>query len=216
MVEYMAHIKKPFSDIKTLVIGTVIGIIPIVSLLNTGFGLVSANNYLSGNKSLAEWKTDSIVDMLTKAIMSIIVSFVYLLPAMIVFGIVFGGSALSILGGGDVGAIYGTIAVLGLFGILGALLVFVGLLMIPMALMNMLKNGFGAAFSFGTVLKKVFTGKYIVTIIVSMVYMFVLAILFGVLSIIPIIGSLVGIGLMSFLGNATVMPMYAETYNEIQ
>ncbi|HLC36661.1 MAG TPA: hypothetical protein VJK05_03590 [archaeon] len=54
MAEYVEAIKKPFGDIKTLVIGTVIGIIPIVNFLLFGYGLMTMKKVLSGKKELVE------------------------------------------------------------------------------------------------------------------------------------------------------------------
>ncbi len=42
MVDIVGGIKKPFSDIKTLIISTIIGAIPIVNFLLFGYALKTA------------------------------------------------------------------------------------------------------------------------------------------------------------------------------
>ena len=65
MVDYMAAIKRPFQDLTTLVIGIIIGLIPIVQLLVTGFGLKCAQASLNNNPALPKWQ-DNIVDTIVK------------------------------------------------------------------------------------------------------------------------------------------------------
>ena len=48
MVDYVEAIKKPFSDLKTLAIGTILSAIPLVNLLASGFALKVAEDTIKG------------------------------------------------------------------------------------------------------------------------------------------------------------------------
>ncbi len=220
MVDYMAAIKKPFEDVKTLVIGIIIGLIPIVSLLNTGYGVLTAKNVLAGDKKLLPWNFGKLVDMIVGLIIVLIISIVYAIPGLILFAIGLAGAIGILLGGianpnALVPAILSAIAAGGLFLLIGALLWIIAGFLLPMAIMNYIKtNNLGAAFDFKVVLKKALRINYIVSLVVLIIYSFVLAIIFGIISLIPIIGALIGYGLMSFLTAVTSYTIFAETYAE--
>lgn len=55
MVDYIENIKKPFSDVKTLIIGIILSIIPIVNLLVSGYVLKVAEDSIKGKKGLREF-----------------------------------------------------------------------------------------------------------------------------------------------------------------
>ena len=74
----------------------------------------------------------------------------------------------------------------------------------------------GAAFSIGEIIKKAFTGKYLISWIVAIVYSIVLMIIAGMISIIPIAGVFIGMGIMAYLGTVTNYTIFAETYKELR
>ena len=220
MVDYMGAIKKPFEDLTTLVIGIVIGIIPIVQLLNTGYGVLTAKKVLAGDKKLMAWDFGKIVDMIIAIIMVIIIVIVYSIP----------GTALALLGLAGaigillanvanplnaIGAIGTAIAAGGLFLLLAGLIWLVAILLLPMAIMNYAqKNSITAAFDLGTILKKTARVNYLVSLIVLVIYTIILSIVAGIISLIPAVGALIAAGVLSFLLTVTGYSIMAETYSE--
>ncbi len=55
MADFVKALKVPFSSIKTLAIGVLIGAIPVVNLLLLGFGLSEAQRELRGKKKRVKW-----------------------------------------------------------------------------------------------------------------------------------------------------------------
>ncbi len=105
MVSLGVAIKRPFQDIKTAIVGIILGMIPIVNLLTIpGFALRNAKRSLEGDDSLLGWGDWG--DIIVKSILLIVLLLIY------------------------VGIIIGIfLAVLGIFlGILGLLGLSVGML----------------------------------------------------------------------------------------
>lgn len=220
MVDYMAAIKKPFEDVKTLVIGIIVGIIPIISLLNSGYGILTAKNVLAGDKKLMAWDFNKLVDMIVGFIMALIIGIVYMIPGLAFFAIGLAGAVAILLSGIAnpttlVNAILPAIAAGGIFLLIGVLLLIIAAILTPMAIMNYVKtNSLGGAFDFSTVLKKALRVNYIVALIVLIIYGIVLAIISGIISLIPVVGALISIGLISFLTTVTSYTVFAEVYAE--
>ena len=223
MVDYAAAIKKPFQDTQTLIIGIIVGFIPIISMLVTGYAMGMARNVLNGNNKLPKWDPGQFVQYVKDIIFKIIISIVYMIPAGILFLI--GGAALigtiftAIVSGADGTAlaaeIFSGLAAGGIFLLLGGLLAFIGGLFSTMGLFFYLKEGtLGAAFQFSAILKKILTGTFWVTVVVMIIYTVILFIIFGLLSIIPVIGSMIGAGLLVFLSTVTSYQMFAEVFKE--
>jgi len=98
LVDFVAGLKRPFQDIKTLVIGIILGMIPFVSMLTLpGFGLRAAERTLKGDNKLPDW-FENIGDVIVKSVMTIIISLIYMLPAIIVLVVAIVLFAANILG----------------------------------------------------------------------------------------------------------------------
>lgn len=220
MVDYMAAIKKPFEDVTTLVIGIIVGFIPIVSLLNTGYGVLTAKNVLAGNKKLLPWDFGKLVDMIVGFVMVLIITVVYAIPGLVLLAIGLAGAVSILLGGianpsAVVPAVLSAIVAGGLFLIIGAILWIVAGFLLPMAIMHYIKNNnIAAAFSLATITKKALRINYIISWVVLIIYAIVLAIIAGIISMIPVIGAWIAAGLISFLGTVTGYSVFAETYSE--
>jgi len=226
MVDYAGAIKKPFQDLQTLAIGIIIGAVSpftlgLVGLLITGYSVGIGRNVLKGNNKMPKWDPGQIVQYIKDLIFVIIISIIYMIPAgilLIVGGAALIGTVLSAIsgGGGDVGAtILGGIATGGIFILLGLLLALVGMLFSTMGIFFYIKEGsLGAAFKFGAILKKILTGSFWATLIILVIYSIVLFIVAGLLSIIPVVGTLVGIGLVTFLSSTTSYTMFAQVFKE--
>ncbi|VVB98996.1 Uncharacterised protein [uncultured archaeon] len=224
MVDYVSAIKKPFQDIQTLAIGTVLGMIPFVSLLISGYALGVGRKVVNGDASLPKFSAGEIVPYIKDTVFALIISLVYELPGIVLLFIGIMAAAGTILAGiasGDTAAlasaIMAGIAAGGIFFLLGMVLVLVGGLLATMGVFYYLQSGsLMAGFNIGGALKKVLTVPFWVTIIVYFVMALAYMALFAVLSIIPIIGSLIGGGLMVYGLSVTGYTILGQVFKETQ
>ncbi|MCR4369158.1 MAG: DUF4013 domain-containing protein [archaeon] len=222
MVDIAGAIKKPFDDLKTAGIGIILGLIPLVNLLVVGYGVNVARRTVAKDNKLPAWSFDSLLQYLKDAIFAIIIYIIYMIPAGIAFAIGLGlaiGTLLPAILSGNTGAIVGGIAGAfaagGVFALLAGLLVVIGEVMASIGIIFYAKeNSLGAAFNFGAIIKKILTAQYIIAIIVLVVYWIVLGIIATVLSIIPVVGSLLGVGLAVYAATVTGMTLFAQVFNE--
>lgn len=223
MVDYLENIKKPFSDIKTLIIGTILALIPIVNLLVSGYALKVAEDTIKGKNALREFAVNDIVDYIIKVILSVVIGIVYMIIPLVLIGIGIGGAFLSALSNpaalSDPSALMttfaGALGAGGIFIAIGGLLGVIAALILPMAMVKWLKAGsLGAAFNIGDVVKSALTSKYIITLIVALIYSLVAgavaAALAGLLAITVILPFII-LGLANFITSVSVMSMYAQT-----
>jgi hypothetical protein len=223
MVDFVKAIKRPFQDILTLVIGTIIGLIPLVQLLLIGFAANAAQNTFKKSYALPKWSVNNVIDFVIKAILVMVIQIIYMIPAMIV--LMFGAASLfaSIMGatqgGGDVLAVLmPAIMTGGIFILLGVILAIIGGVFSVMGIMSYLKaNNFGAAFNFGAIMKKVLTLQFWIGLIVMVVYGFILFVIMGLLFLVPMIGGVLAIifnGLMMYLLTTTSYTVFANVFME--
>ncbi|MFH1391060.1 MAG: DUF4013 domain-containing protein [Candidatus Diapherotrites archaeon] len=223
MVDYAAAIKKPFSDMQTLGIGIILGFIPVISLLVNGYGIGVARKVVNKDNKLPKWDPGKIVQYVKDFIVGMVISIIYLIPAAIL--VIFGGIAIigpiiSAAMGGEIsdalaGQLIGSIAAGGILFILAIILAIIGGLFATMGIIFYAKTGsIGAAFSFGAILKKILTGTFLAAFVIYIVYAIVLAIIMGVLSIIPFLGSLIGLGLLTYATSVTGQTLFAQVFNE--
>lgn len=219
MVDYVEAIKKPFSDLKTLAIGTILSAIPLVNLLASGFALKVAEDTIKGKKALRSFAVDDIVEYIIKVIMAFVISLVYMIIPTIILGIGIGAGVTALIGGmtdpnaaGE--AIAATLALGGPFILIGVLLMIIASFLLPMAMMKWLKAGkIGAAFKVGEVVKSALTLKYIITLVVIVIYAAIVGTIAGILSTllaITVILPILIMGLVSFIMSVTTMTMCAE------
>tara|TARA_Y100000310_G_C20552610_1_gene748880 strand:- start:255 stop:929 length:675 start_codon:yes stop_codon:yes gene_type:complete len=222
MVDYAAAIKKPFSDMQTLGIGIILGAIPVINFLVTGYGIGVARKVAKKDNKLPKWDPGQIIQYIKDFVIGLVISLVYMIPAGILFiigGALAIGTIISAATSGNaeaaIGGLVGAIAAGGIFLIIGAILAVVGGLMAIMGVISYAKQGsIGAAFQFGTILKKILTGNFVAALVVYIVYSVVLFVIAGLLSIVPIIGSLIGFGLMGYATAVTGYTLFAEVFNE--
>ena len=88
MVDYAGALKKPFSNIPNLVIGTIITAIPIVSILLLGYAVRVIEGVSKGAKETPKWSED-IGGLIVKSILVFLIVLIYMIPTLIVFAIVF-------------------------------------------------------------------------------------------------------------------------------
>lgn len=225
MVDYMNAIKKPYQDIVTLVIGSVIGLIPLVNIFILGYAAHVAKATMAKQPAMPKWNVNNIVDYIVKAILIIVIEVIYLIPALIVLFI--GGTTIfaSIMGavaqGGQVdmmALLLPAMAAGGIFVLLGVLLAIIGGVFAVMGIMYFLKEGnVGAAFNIGGILKKVLTLPFWLTVVVLFVYGFILQFIIGLLMVIPVIGvalAIIATGPLAFIMASTGYTMFAQVFME--
>lgn len=95
MVDYTEALKRPFSDLNKLIIGVILGSIPIVNLTVTGYTLVSTGFTKEKVEKgrLPEWKNYR--DLFMKGLVSAIIGLILFLPNSIVAFGAFGTIATS-------------------------------------------------------------------------------------------------------------------------
>ena len=218
-LDFGKAISKPFSDVKTLGISSVLNIIPLVNLLVTGYVMTMAKDTMKGKNQLREWKTDSLEEYVVNAIMAIVIQLGYFIIPLIVMGIGIAGAIGIVLANPTNPDIPAILAVGGLPLMVGLLLALIAAFLVPMAMMKWIKSGeVGAAFKIGDVVKNCLTGDYIVawifTIVFALVVGFVLGMIGLMLLFIPGIGFILYLllnGAMSFIITVVAYTLFAQT-----
>lgn len=240
MVSLGVAIKRPFQDIKTAIVGIILGMIPIVNLLTIpGFALRNAKRSLEGDDSLLGWGDWG--DIIVKSIIAIVIGIIYALPVIILGLILLGSLIFTLLGTfysmqsttgyatlfplatgaqlnsnamAQIGAAIGSMLPAAiLLAVIALFIVFI----LPMAIMHWLKNDdLGAAFRLGSVIKKSFTGPYIIAWIFSIVITVVLSIVVWILASVPYAGTLIGGGLSFYVSSVTEYTLFAQAYRELE
>jgi hypothetical protein len=95
MVDFVKALRRPFSDTNKLLIGTLLGMIPVVNFVVRGYALVSTGLTKEKVKRniLPEWKNYG--DLFMKGFVSIVIGFLLFLPAAIAFLGTFGTVVMS-------------------------------------------------------------------------------------------------------------------------
>ena len=234
MVDLVKALKRPFSDINKFLIGTLLGIIPIVNLTVIGYTLVSTGftEERVERESLPEWRNYG--DLFVKGLVSVVIGIILFLPAALIilgtFGTVIMAPALSMIFGGISPETWEKIMtgqitdmqiqdwfsqnwtqfiplVLGAtpFLILGALLALLAYYISPVAILGWLKEGrLSAAFSWG-IIKKAVTLDYLMNWIVVGVLTMIVSALLGW---IPLIGN----GITMYVLGVFSYTVFAEVY----
>jgi hypothetical protein len=237
MVDYLEALKRPFSDLNKLIIGLILGSIPIVNLTVRGYTLVSTGftKEKVEKTSLPEWRNYR--DLFMKGLVAAIISFLLFLPSSFVafgaFGTVASSPALNqILGGispdtwnrlfaGEISDIevedwfsqnWTQFIPIFLsatpFIILGIVLSLIASYIMPVVILSWLKaDNFSSGFSWN-VIKKAFTADYLVSwIAVGIVGLVVGA----VLGWIPLLGS----GITMYVTGVFSYTVFAEIYERL-
>ena len=207
MADYGMAIKRPFQDIKKLIIGCLLNIIPLVNLISTGYVLKAAKNTLNKKNDLPEWEEWG--NLFITGLVAAVIGFIYALPGLIVlfagvgsliFGILMGTVAAT-----DMASV---VASGGGLLIIALLLVLVAAFISPMAIIRYVDKGeLSAAFAFGEINKKIFTGEYVMSWLIMIIYGLVVL---ADLSLVPIAGPAIA----GFIISVSSMTVFAEVYSE--
>ena len=234
MVNYGLAFRKPFSDLKTLVIGIIISIIPIVNLISLGFVFKSSGvGKVKSKDKMPKW--GDWFSLFVTGLLGSIALVIYMIPAMIVFVLGAGVAIMSFLGGsmlpeGMIGtagagpsnevvaamvqanlpALFGALATAAPIVMFAFVLGLIGVYLTPMAVLSYISTGkFGDAFAVGKIAKKCFTGQYFVVWLVAMIVMTIVGM---VLAAIPYIG----VGAGTFIGGIIGYSLLGQVYAEIK
>jgi hypothetical protein len=237
MVSYEEAVKKPFTDLKKLLIGILLSIIPIANLVVTGFAIESSGvGKAKPSKKMPEWK--EFWYLFVKGLAAVVIKIIYMIPAVLVIvvavGFAIGDIASALMGTvitpelmaqmragqappEQIGMIFRenwylilpTIMKVAPIFIVGLLLALIASFLTPMAVLNYVKNKrFSAAFDFGTVSRKALTGKYVLAWIVVIVLTLILG---TILSFLPILGVAIALFLLSVISYS----LYGQVYRKV-
>jgi hypothetical protein len=238
MVDLVKALKRPFSDINKFLIGTLLGIIPIVNFTVIGYTLVSTGftKEKVERDSLPEWRNYG--DLFVKGLVSVVIGIILFLPAALIilgtFGTVIVAPALGMIFGGISPETWDKIMtgqitdmqiqdwfaqnwtqfiplLLGAtpFLLLGAVLALLAYYISPVAILGWLKEGrFSAAFSW-SVIKKAVTLDYLVNWIVVGVLTLIVSALLGW---IPLIGN----GITMYVLGVFSYTVFADIYEQVK
>ena len=198
-------IGKPFSNIKNLVILIVLQIIPLINIITVpGYMIRVANRTMNNDNSMPDF--GNFGELIVDSIKYIVISIVYMIPAMVVFIIAIGPLVTTAINAALIAGtpaevqllvndmvMEGLTTMMGLLS-LGAILAILGMILILSGMMNYAKTKqFGKAFAVVENLKNFFTVNFIVAVIVSIVLGIVSGIVMGLVTLIPIIGFIIAI-----------------------
>ena len=103
-IDYVEALKRPFLDTRNMVIGTILGVIPIVNFTVIGYTLASTGltKEKVGKDTLPEWS--DYIELFKKGLVSVLIGIILFLPAALVLFTTIGSVILSpamsvILGG---------------------------------------------------------------------------------------------------------------------
>ncbi|HEX55492.1 MAG: hypothetical protein DRO94_03775 [Candidatus Altiarchaeales archaeon] len=207
MVDFSNAIKRPFTDVKKLCIGTLLELIPIVNFIVTGYQLRCAKSAMNKDFKLPEW--ENWTDLFVKGLTAIIIGFIYSMPIILILVLSMGGAMMSFIGLSGREAAAGGFLSLGIGTFLGLLILILTIYVIPLAVLAYIeKDSFYEAFDFDKIARKARKKDYFVAWIVMLVYSFVIS---AVLSIVPI----VGLAIASFASGVSMMTALGEIYPDL-
>jgi len=237
-MNYEEAIKKPFTDLKKLLIGIVFSIMPIVNLVALGYAVDTSGLGKSKGKGLPKW--DDLSHFFFIGLKAAIVHLIYLLPVILIgilgFGVVAGDVATVIMNNVDEFAlvdietatdaeiqalvesiveenwaqILPALIAAGSFWIVAFVFLVLASYMTPVAILHQLKKkGLGEAFDVGTVAKKAFTKEYFLAWALVLVIKTVSKLVFGW---IPVIG----LAMYFFVSRMIAYSIYGQVYKKVK
>ncbi|MFH1332004.1 MAG: DUF4013 domain-containing protein [archaeon] len=228
MVDYTASLKKPFLDIKNLLIGVLLSIFPIIQWFSLGYalectGLTKRKVPLNKSPNWTDWGK-----LFANGFLTVAISIIYFLPALVIFLIGFASVLAAILRvvnftdfitgnqaaisqaiSQNVASIMPNLVFAVPFLVIAVLFVVLAAYVVQSAILNFLAyNSFGKAFAFGEVFRRAFTGKYFVAWILVCLISLVAILIFNW---IPWVGPAV----MYFTANVISYTIFGQVYKEL-
>jgi hypothetical protein len=237
-IDYVEALKRPFSDAKSLLIGTLLGLIPLVNFTVIGYTLTSTglSKEHPHKDTLPEWS--DYVELFMKGLKSVLIGISFFLPAALVIfatvGSVILSPALSMILGGvpvdswdDLAAgnfsdiemhhwlsqnweeFIPLITNAAPFIILGVILGFVAFYLMPAALLGWLKEDkISAAYSVEN-LKKAISLDYLVNFLIVG---YLIGLLNSLLQWLPV----VGVGITMYVGGIFSYTVFSQIYERAE
>ncbi|MFH1455365.1 MAG: DUF4013 domain-containing protein [archaeon] len=203
MVNYNEAFKRPFTDIKSLIIGCLLNILPIINFFAIGYILKSTDTLFSKRKNFAMPVWTDWGNLFVKGLVAFVIAIIYMIPALILFAFAAASTGFAAITATDLSTM--GLASFGILGIIGMIVSLAMAYIIPSAVLSYQMGGaFGAAFTVN-VFKKAFNGAYAIPWIVGMLFTIVLT---GVLGFIPVIGSAIA----GYIGYVVLLSLLAQDY----
>ena len=209
---FMDAVRRPFTDLKSLVIGIVLMAIPIVNFLAIGYVLNCAGSTMKKKNEMPKW--GDWWNLFVRGIITRIIGVIFAIPLILVAILALGAAFLSGLGAyamqtGGVASLLTGFGALGIGLVVTAIVAVIISLVGSAAIMRFVDNGykFSAAFELSAIFKKAFTGTFFAAWLVALVYAVVVMML---LSFIPLIGALIA----QFIVAVTMYTILAEAYKK--
>ena len=180
--------KRPFTDIKKLVIGILIGMIPLVNLIMLGYIVECAKSAMNKEYKLPQWR--NWWDLFGKGSCYITIIVAYTIPVAVIMALA---------------GLYGNLFILAIVYIaLSAIMLYV------------LKDRFSAAFNFGEVFDKALRGSFFIICIIMAMYYLVLETILSPFDLIDIPFLLSpGMAITGFIWGVTAMTAFGELYPKL-
>lgn len=195
MVDYGKSFKRPLSDLKKILILTLISLVPILSLVYTGYSLEVAKTAM--RKKFVLPKLEGIGDMFINGLKLVVINLIYALGFIAVaIVLMLLGVLLYVLGVNYVILIVAGVVLL----VPGLVILWLYLFAVMMRYAETKK--FSSAFEFKYLLKKAFKTKFVVTIVVSTL----------VIVLVSVITNMVGDAFMKPVTNILVLLPIALAY----
>ena len=208
---YMDAIKRPFTNIKNLVIGIIIMAIPIVNFLGIGYVLNCASTSMRRKYALPEW--GDWWNLFVRGIVTLVIAIIYMIPIFLVGLLLLGPAFITAITAyseaGSIAAALTGLTALGMGLIVTAIVAVIISVFTSGAMMNFVSKNykFSAAFEFSKIAKKAFTGTFFAAWLFSIVYAVIVMIVLG---FIPI----VGIFIANFVVAVTVYTILGEAFKK--
>jgi len=212
MPDYNEALKRPFSDLKKLILGLVISVIPIVNFIASGYHLKCASSVVKTGKrmyNLPKWSNWG--NLFLVGLVAFVISLVYFIPAILVAFFAGGRAILN-----DVTNI--TYDSLGFSVIVVVLLALFALYVLPMALTRYaIKENFKQAFDYKEIFRKSLTWKYLAAWIFSAIVVIILTLVMSWIRI-PIAGTMINFGssFANYIGLVIAFTLFGRVYGEIK
>ncbi|MDD5650516.1 MAG: DUF4013 domain-containing protein [Candidatus Nanoarchaeia archaeon] len=204
-MDYEYAIKRPFEDLKKLLIGILLNILPIINFFAMGYVIESTKLTLEKKKTLPEWTNWK--KLFVNGLLSFAMGLIFALPGIIFAGL---GLGLGVIKGLLTKSVLEGVETGGPLLIAAIILFFIASYVMPLAIILFAKKlKFMDAFNFSEIIKKIFTGKYALIWLITMIINLVIV---GVLSAIPLIGSAIS----TYLSAMITLTLFAQTYLEIK
>ncbi|MFH1637094.1 MAG: DUF4013 domain-containing protein [Candidatus Woesearchaeota archaeon] len=190
-MDYEYALKKPFTDIRKLLIGCALNTVPIVNVLVSGYIVKVAGKTMVGKEGLPGWENWG--RLFRNGIFASLIALIYAIPLLAIMLAFFGTSYFNYLKNGEV-------IHFGLLGGWSVLVIVLGIAVayiIPGALLNFSKTEIWAdGFKTKAIFSMIYRKDYFFAWIFSAIYAIILGMVFGLVpNVAGVIANLAGMSL---------------------